>query len=311
MEFRHVSVLLRESIEHLNLKPNGVYVDATIGGGGHSGEILKRLGPNGRLIGIDRDERAIEAAAKALEAFEGRFDLIHGNFADMHHLVTGLGFGRVDGILMDLGVSSYQLDQADRGFSYMQDAPLDMRMNRRQELTAEHVVNSYPEEDLKRIIKEYGEEKWAGRIASFIHRERSKSPITTTAQLEGIIKAAIPASARRTGPHPAKRTFQAIRIEVNNELGILEQSLREGIRLLNEGGRICVISFHSLEDRRVKDTFKELENPCSCPKDFPLCVCGKRAEVRVITKKPVSPDKEEISTNPRARSALLRAAEKL
>ncbi|MBA1333679.1 MAG: 16S rRNA (cytosine(1402)-N(4))-methyltransferase [Firmicutes bacterium] len=311
MEFKHVSVLLRESITYLNLKPDGVYVDATIGGGGHAREILKHLGANGRLIGIDRDERAIEAAAKALEGFEGKFVLIHGNFADMHHLITELGFEGVDGILMDLGVSSHQLDQADRGFSYMQDAPLDMRMNRQQELTAEHVVNRYPEEDLKRIIKEYGEEKWAGRIASFIHRERVKKPITSTAQLEGIIKAAIPASARRTGPHPAKRTFQAIRIEVNNELGILEQSLREGVRLLNPGGRICVISFHSLEDRRVKDTFKELEDPCSCPKDFPFCVCGKRAEVRVITKKPVSPDIEEVSINPRARSALLRVAEKL
>jgi 16S rRNA (cytosine1402-N4)-methyltransferase len=311
MEFKHTSVMLKESIDYLNIKPDGIYVDATLGGGGHSLEIVKRLKNGGKLIGIDRDENAIKAASKKLESYGEKVFLVHGNFRDIYSIATGCGFESVDGILMDLGVSSHQLDEAGRGFSYMNDAPLDMRMNRRQSLTAEEIVNNYSEEELKRIIKEYGEEKWAGRIASFIVREREKEPITTTGQLVEVIKMAIPAAARRKGPHPAKRTFQAIRIEVNNELGILEKAIKDGVKLLNPKGRICVISFHSLEDRKVKDAFKELEESCTCPRDFPVCVCGKQPVVKIITRKPVTPNEIEIKQNPRARSALLRAAERL
>jgi 16S rRNA (cytosine1402-N4)-methyltransferase len=311
MEFEHKTVLLEETIEYLNVSPGGIYIDATLGGGGHSLEILKKLGQGGRLIGIDRDENAIKAAGKRLAEFSGKVSLIHGNFEDMHCLATGHGITAVDGIVMDLGVSSHQLDEGERGFSYRLDAPLDMRMDRRQALTAMEVVNQYDEQEIGRIIKEYGEERWAKRIASFIINERKQNPIKTTGQLTDIIKAAIPASARRKGPHPAKRTFQALRIEVNNELGILERAIKDGVKLLNSGGRICVITFHSLEDRKVKRVFRELENPCTCPRGAPVCVCGKQPVVRIVNRKPVRPVTKEIEDNPRARSAGMRAAQKV
>lgn len=310
MQFEHKTVLLEETIEYLEVNPGGVYVDATLGGGGHSLEILKRLGEGGRLIGIDRDENAIRAAAERLSEFSDRLVVLHGNFKDIYRLLTGCGVKEADGIVMDLGVSSHQLDQKERGFSYRSDAPLDMRMDRRQALTAMEVVNRYDEKEIARVIREYGEERWAGRIASFIASERKRDPIKTTGQLVDIIKAAIPASARRRGPHPAKRTFQALRIEVNNELGILERAVKDGVGLLKSGGRICIITFHSLEDRLVKHVFRELENPCICPEGAPVCVCGKRPEIRILNRKPVTPDIREIERNPRARSARLRAAEK-
>ncbi len=311
MEFEHRTVLLDRTIEYLKVVPGGVYVDCTLGGGGHSLEILKRLGERGRLIGIDRDQNAIKAAGERLASFSDKAVLVHGNFRDIRRIVHGIGITAVDGVVMDLGVSSHQLDRRERGFSYMQDAPLDMRMDRQQSLTAMEVVNTYSEADLARVISGYGEERWARRIAAFIVREREKAPIKTTGQLVDIIKAAIPASARRKGPHPAKRTFQALRIEVNDELGILERAVKDGVDLLKSGGRICVITFHSLEDRKIKNIFRELENPCTCPPKAPACVCGKKPVIRVVTRKPVVPDKEEIQQNPRARSAGLRVAEKL
>jgi len=311
MKFEHTSVLFEETIKYLNIKPNGIYVDGTLGGGGHSIEIVKRLNDEGMLIGIDRDQNALKAAGERLRDFKNRTILLHGNFRDIYGLVTDEGYKNVDGILLDLGVSSHQLDEAERGFSYMKDAPLDMRMDETQSLTAGKVVNTYSRQELSRIIKEYGEERWASRIASFIEKERVKKPIETTRQLVDVIKSAIPAAARRKGAHPAKRTFQAIRIEVNNELCVLKDTISDGINLLKSGGRICVISFHSLEDRRVKDKLKELENPCTCPKEFPVCVCGKQPVVKVITRKAVIPGEEEIEHNPRSRSARLRVAEKL
>jgi 16S rRNA (cytosine1402-N4)-methyltransferase len=311
MEFEHRTVLLDRTIEYLKVVPDGVYVDCTLGGGGHSLEILKKLGKRGRLIGIDRDQNAIKAAGERLASFSDRAVLVHGNFRDIKRIVHGIGITAVDGVVRDLGVSSHQLDQRERGFSYMQDAPLDMRMDRQQSLTAMEVVNTYSEADLAGIISGYGEERWARRIAAFIARERDRAPIETTGQLVDIIKAAIPASARRRGPHPAKRTFQALRIEVNDELGILERTVVDGVDLLKSGGRICVITFHSLEDRKIKNVFRELENPCTCPPKAPVCVCGKKPVIRVVTRKPVVPDKEEIKQNPRARSAGLRVAEKL
>jgi 16S rRNA (cytosine1402-N4)-methyltransferase len=311
MEFEHRTVLLDRTIEYLKVVPGGVYVDCTLGGGGHSLEILKRLGERGRLIGIDRDQNAIKAAGERLASFSDKAVLVHGNFKDIRRIVHGIGITAVDGVVMDLGVSSHQLDRRERGFSYMQDAPLDMRMDRQQSLTAMEVVNTYSEADLARVISGYGEERWARRIAAFIVREREKALIKTTGQLVDIIKAAIPASARRKGPHPAKRTFQALRIEVNDELGILERAVKDGVDLLKSGGRICVITFHSLEDRKIKNIFRELENPCTCPPKAPACVCGKKPVIRVVTRKPAVPDKEEIQQNPRARSAGLRVAEKL
>ncbi len=311
MEFEHRTVLLDRTIEYLKVVPGGVYVDCTLGGGGHSLEILKRLGEKGRLIGIDRDQNAIKAAGERLASFSDKAVLVHGNFRDIRRIVHGIGITAVDGVVMDLGVSSHQLDQRERGFSYMQDAPLDMRMDRQQSLTAMEVVNTYSEADIARVISGYGEERWARRIAAFIVREREKALIKTTGQLVDIIKAAIPASARRKGPHPAKRTFQALRIEVNDELGILERAVKDGVDLLKSGGRICVITFHSLEDRKIKNIFRELENPCTCPPKAPACVCGKKPVIRAVTRKPVVPDKEEIQQNPRARSAGLRVAEKL
>ena len=311
MEFEHRTVLLDRTIEYLKVVPGGVYVDCTLGGGGHSLEILKRLGERGRLIGIDRDQNAIKAAGERLASFSDKAVLVHGNFRDIRRIVHGIGITAVDGVVMDLGVSSHQLDQRERGFSYMQDAPLDMRMDRQQSLTAMEVVNTYSEADIASVISGYGEERWARRIAAFIVRERDRAPIETTGQLVDIIKSAIPASARRKGPHPAKRTFQALRIEVNDELGILERAVKDGVDLLKSGGRICVITFHSLEDRKIKNIFRELENPCTCPPKAPACVCGKKPVIRVVTRKPVVPDKEEIQQNPRARSAGLRVAEKL
>lgn len=311
MEFEHRTVLLDRTVEYLKVVPGGVYVDCTLGGGGHSLEILKRLGERGRLIGIDRDQNAIKAAGERLASFSDKAVLVHGNFRDIRRIVHGIGITAVDGVVMDLGVSSHQLDQRERGFSYMQDAPLDMRMDRQQSLTAMEVVNTYSEADIASVISGYGEERWARRIAAFIVRERDRAPIETTGQLVDIIKSAIPASARRKGPHPAKRTFQALRIEVNDELGILERAVKDGVDLLKSGGRICVITFHSLEDRKIKNIFRELENPCTCPPKAPACVCGKKPVIRVVTRKPVVPDKEEIQQNPRARSAGLRVAEKL
>lgn len=312
MNFEHISVLLNESIEYLNIEPEGVYVDCTLGGGGHSYEILKRLNSKGMLIGIDQDNNALMAAGERLKEFEN-VKYVHSNFSNINNIVEGLGLGQdsVNGFLLDLGVSSHQLDEADRGFSYNHDAPLDMRMDITCPLSADVVVNSYPQDKLAEIIKNYGEERWAKRIAEFIIEERKKKPIKTTFELVSVIKKAIPKGARIDGPHPAKRTFQAIRIEVNNELGILEGTINNMVDLLKSGGRIAIITFHSLEDRIVKQVFKNLENPCTCPRDFPICVCGKKPRVKVITRKPVLPSEEELKANHRARSAKLRVVEKL
>lgn len=310
MEFKHVSVLLNECIEALNIKENGVYVDCTLGGAGHSSEILKKLSDEGRLIGIDQDTDALKAAKEKLKAFEN-VTYVHNNFTNIEEILNDLNIDGVDGVLMDLGVSSYQLDTGERGFSYMQDAPLDMRMNRESDLSAYDIVNSYEETDIYKIIRDYGEEKFASRIAKFIVDRRKLKPINTTLELVDIIKAAIPAKARREGPHPAKRTFQAIRIAVNKELEILNKAVEGAVNKLNKDGRIAVITFHSLEDRIIKNKFKELEEPCTCPKEFPVCVCGKLPRVKIITKKPIDPSAEELEVNPRSRSAKLRIAQKI
>lgn len=310
MSFRHISVLLNESIEGLNIRPDGVYVDGTLGGAGHAREICARLSANGRFIGIDQDEEAVANGCETLGSFEN-VTIIRENFRNFRKIMEELRIAAVHGVLLDLGVSSKQLDERERGFSYMQDAALDMRMDQRSVLTAETVVNTYSQEDLRRILTDYGEEKWSVRIAEFIVREREKKPIRTTSDLVRIIKEAVPKGARQEGPHPAKRSFQAIRIEVNQELGILEQAIRDMAEYLVPGGRICIITFHSLEDRIVKQTFRSLENPCTCPKDFPVCVCGKKPVVKVITKKPITPEQEEIEANPRSRSAKLRIAERI
>jgi len=305
--------MLDECIDYLNIRANGVYVDATLGGAGHSSEILKRLGPEGLLIGIDQDQDAIRAAGQKLENVQtqGRYVLYHTNFEKIREVIGMQKLKAVDGVLMDLGVSSYQLDEGERGFSYQQDAPLDMRMNKSEEMDAAWVVNNLSREELTRIIREYGEEKWASRIAEFIVKSRETQKITTTGQLVDIIKAAIPAAARREGPHPAKRTFQAIRIAVNRELEVLEKTLGEIIDFLNPGGRLAVITFHSLEDRIVKQIFKDKAQGCICPGDFPKCVCGRTPQIRILTRKPVTPSEDELERNPRARSAKLRVAEKL
>ena len=310
MEFNHVSVLLNECLEGLNIKENGIYVDGTLGGAGHSSEILKRLSKEGRLIGIDQDTDALKAAKERLKDYSN-VTFVHSNFSNIENVLNNLNIDGVDGILMDLGVSSYQLDEGERGFSYMKDAPLDMRMNRENDFSAYNVVNEYSEEDLYRIIRDYGEEKFAKRIASFIVENRQEKNIETTLELVEIIKNAIPAKARREGPHPAKRTFQAIRIEVNSELSILNKTIEDGVEKLNKGGRMAIITFHSLEDRIVKNKFRDLAVSCRCPKEFPVCVCGEKAKVKIISIKAIEPTKEEVEINPRSRSAKLRVIEKL
>ena len=310
MEFNHVSVLLNECLEGLNIKENGIYVDGTLGGAGHSSEILKRLSKEGRLIGIDQDTDALKAAKERLKDYSN-VTFVHSNFSNIENVLNNLNIDGVDGILMDLGVSSYQLDEGERGFSYMKDAPLDMRMNRENDFSAYNVVNEYSEEDLYRIIRDYGEEKFAKRIASFIVENRQEKNIETTLELVEIIKSAIPAKARREGPHPAKRTFQAIRIEVNSELSILNKTIEDGVEKLNKGGRMAIITFHSLEDRIVKNKFRDLAVSCRCPKEFPVCVCGEKAKVKIISRKAIEPTKEEVEINPRSRSAKLRVIEKL
>jgi len=310
MEFGHVPVLFDEVMEALAVKPDGTYVDGTTGGGGHSSGICERLSAKGHLVAVDRDTEALAAAEKRLEPYGCRKTFVHANYSDTAAIEAAAG-GKVQGILLDLGVSSYQLDNPERGFSYMNDAPLDMRMDASDRLTAYEVVNGYSEEDLARIIKDYGEERWARRIAEFIVRERKSAPVRSTDRLTEIIKAAIPAKARRTGPHPAKRTFQAIRIEVNDELGHLREAVEKLPDLLESGGRIAIITFHSLEDRIVKTEFERRLDPCTCPKEFPVCVCGKKADVKRVTKKPVVPTETETAENPRARSAKLRVLEKL
>ena len=310
MEFRHTSVLFSETIEQLRIKPDGVYVDGTLGGGGHSAGICRCLGENGTLIGIDRDQDALNAAQNRLAPYGCKKKFVQSNYEDIEDVLAELGICGIDGVLLDLGVSSFQLDNPARGFSYMQDAPLDMRMNVSDSLTAYDVINDYGQRELTHLIKTYGEERWASRFSEFIVKERKKRPIETTFQLVDIIKAAVPAAARRDGPHPAKRTFQAIRIEVNDELGQLERSLDRFIDALNSGGRFCVITFHSLEDRIVKETFQRRLNPCTCPKEFPVCVCGKVSDTVKVSGKPILPGKEELEENPRARSAKLRVIEK-
>lgn len=311
IKFSHISVLLRECIENLNIKPNGIYVDCTAGGGGHSLEIAKRLTAGGRLIAIDRDEDALRAAGQRLAAYADRVTFVHSNYAALESVLADLGIEKVDGVLMDLGVSSYQLDTAERGFSYMQDAPLDMRMDRGEALCAYDVVNTYSEEELRRILYDYGEEKFARNIAANLVKKRSEAPIRTTLELAELVKASMPKAAREGGHHPAKRTFQAIRIEVNSELSSIPPALDAAVSALNPGGRIAVITFHSLEDRLVKQKFAALASGCTCPPDFPVCVCGKKPVVRSVGKKPVTAGEDELAVNPRSRSAKLRVAEKL
>lgn len=311
MEFKHTSVLFEECMEGLNIRPDGIYVDGTLGGGGHSEGICKRLGEKGMLIGIDRDRDALTAAEKRLEAYPCQKVFVQSNYSDIKDVLADLEIDSIDGALLDLGVSSFQLDNPDRGFSYMQEVPLDMRMSQDDDFTAYDVVNTYDADELKNIIFKYGEERWASRIADFIVKARKDKPIETTGQLVDIIKAAIPASARRDGPHPAKRTFQAIRIEVNDELGQLEKAVDEFCDVLSPGGRLCIITFHSLEDRIVKDIINKRINPCTCPKEFPVCVCGKVGDIKKKSNKPIAPTAEEIERNPRSRSAKLRVAEKI
>lgn len=306
MEFNHITVLLNETVDSINVKAGAIYADLTLGGGGHTNVILER---GGTVVGVDRDITAIENARKR---FEGKnFIPVHRNFSEIESIAKELKIEKFDGIIADLGVSSPQLDDASRGFSYMNNAPLDMRMNKDDELTARDVINTYSAEELLRIISNYGEERWASRIVNFIAEAREKKPIETTFELVDIIKAAIPLSARKDGPHPAKRTFQAIRIEVNGELKILENTIRDSVKLLKKGGRMSVITFHSLEDRIVKNTFSSLEKGCICPKDFPVCVCNNAPTVKVVSRKPILPSESEIEENPRARSSKLRVAEKI
>lgn len=311
MEFKHKSVLLKETIENLNIKPDGIYVDGTLGGGGHAYEVCKRLSNRGKFIGIDQDADAIKAATRRLLEFEDKVQIIRSNYCDMREALGEIGISRVDGIVLDLGVSSYQLDDPERGFTYRaEDAPLDMRMDQRQQFTAKELVNTYSEMELYRIIQDYGEDKFAKNIAKHIVAARAKKPLETTGELTEIIKAAIPAKIRMNAGHPAKRTFQAIRIELNKELEVLQNSLEDMIELLNPGGRICIITFHSLEDRIVKSIYRKSENPCTCPSDFPVCVCGKKPLGKVITRKPILPTEEEMEYNPRSKSAKLRVFEK-
>ena len=310
MTFEHKSVLLEETVNGLNIKPDGIYVDGTLGGGGHAFEVCKQLSDKGSFIGIDQDEAAIEAAGIRLRDFGEKVTIVRSNYCDMKSQLQKLGIDKVDGIVLDLGVSSYQLDTAERGFSYRVDVPLDMRMDRRQEMTAKDIVNTYSEMELYRIIRDYGEDKFAKNIAKHIVLEREKGSIETTGQLIEIIKRAIPMKFQKNGGHPAKRTFQAIRIELNRELDVLRDSLDEMIDMLNENGRICIITFHSLEDRIVKSIFRRNENPCTCPSHFPVCVCGNESKGKVITRKPILPSAEELEYNSRSKSAKLRIFER-
>lgn len=311
MEFNHKSVLLKETVDGLHIKPDGIYVDGTLGGGGHSYEVCTRLGEKGSIIGIDQDEAAIEAAGVRLKDFGGRVTIVRSNYCDMKSQLHELGVDKVDGIMLDLGVSSYQLDTAERGFSYREDAPLDMRMDRRQKMTARDIVNDYSEMEICRVIQDYGEDKFAKNIARHIVKERGRKSIETTGELTEIIRHAIPMKYQKKSGHPAKRTFQAIRIELNRELEVLRDSLDDMIEILNPGGRLCIITFHSLEDRIVKQAFKKNENPCTCPADFPVCVCGNISKGRVVTKKPILPSEAEMEENSRAKSAKLRIFERV
>lgn len=306
MEFEHTSVLLKETIENLRIKPNGIYVDGTLGGGGHSYEIASALGDKGRLIGIDQDEAAIEAASRRLKPYQDKVTLIRDNYCNMSQVLKLAGVEKVDGILLDLGVSSFQLDNIERGFSYRYDTALDMRMDQRKTVTAKDIINQYTQTELYHIIRDYGEEQFAQNIAKHIVKARADKPIETTGELNDIIRAAIPAKMRATGGHPSKRTFQAIRIECNKELEVLRDSLDDMIDLLTVEGRICVITFHSLQDRIVKTAFRKNESPCTCPSDFPVCVCGQASKGKVITRKPILPSREELAENKRSKSAKLR-----
>lgn len=310
MEFKHKSVLLYETVDQLNIKPDGIYVDGTLGGGGHSYEIASRLSDKGRLIGIDQDEDAIKAASERLKPFMDRVTIVRNNYCNMDKVLDELSIDKVDGIMLDLGVSSYQLDTAERGFTYNVDAKLDMRMDQRQEVTARDIVNDYSEYDLYRIIRDYGEDRFAKNIAKHIVAARQKKPIETTFELNEIIKAAIPMKVRATGGHPSKRTYQAIRIELNRELEVLENSIDMMIDRLNKEGRLCIITFHSLEDRIVKVRYKNNENPCTCPPSFPTCVCGKKSKGKIITRKPIIPSEEELEENSRSKSSKLRVFER-
>ena len=310
IEFSHRSVLLDECLEGLNIKSDGIYVDGTAGGAGHSSEIAKRL-EIGRLIAIDQDETAVAVATERLNALNKNTTVVRSNFCELAKVCRDLGLDGIDGVLLDLGVSSYQLDTAERGFSYSADAPLDMRMDNRCSLSAYDVVNTYSEQELKRILFDYGEERFAPAIASAIVKKREKKPIETTAELSDIIKYAMPPAARDGGHHPAKRSFQAIRIEVNRELDVIEPAIKGAVEMLRSGGRIAIITFHSLEDRIVKQAFASLASGCTCPKDFPVCVCGNKPKVRLVNRKPIIPGKQELEENPRSRSAKLRVAEKI
>ncbi len=310
INFKHKSVLLDETIEMLNIKPNGIYVDGTLGGAGHSYEICKGLGDKGRLIGIDQDEAAILAGSNRLKEFGDKVTIVRSNYSNMKTVLLNLGIQKVDGILLDLGVSSYQLDTPERGFSYKENAPLDMRMDTRNEITAKDIVNNYSEHDLYRIIRDYGEDKFAKNIAKHIVRVRGERPIETTDELTEAIKAAIPMKIRMNTGHPAKKTFQAIRIELNKELEVLSKSLDDMIEMLNDKGRLCIITFHSLEDRIVKSSFRKNEDPCTCPPNFPVCVCGNKSQGTVITRKPIAPSEEEVLNNKRSKSSKLRVFEK-
>lgn len=310
MKFNHISVLLQETVDNLQVREEKIYVDGTLGGGGHSFEILKRMNGNGRLIGIDQDEAAICAAGKRLEEYKESVTIVRDNYCNMKQVLADLGIEKVDGIVLDLGVSSYQLDTIERGFSYREDAALDMRMDQRQSKTAKDIVNQYSEMELYKIIRDYGEDKFAKNIAKHIVKAREEKEIETTLELAEIIKGAIPMKVRMTGGHPAKRTFQAIRIELNHELDVLRNTLDDMIELLNEDGRLCIITFHSLEDRIVKNSFRDAENPCVCPPNFPVCVCGKKSKGKVISRKPILPSDEELEVNTRSKSAKLRVFER-
>lgn len=309
MEFKHIPIMLKEVLDGLDIKPDGIYVDGTLGGAGHSSEIVKRLSDKGRLIGIDQDMDAIKASSERLKGYENAI-IIHSNYVNMRNVLLERDIKKVDGILLDLGVSSYQFDNTERGFSYREDAPLDMRMDRDTSYTAQDIVNDYTESELRRIISDYGEEKFAGRIASNIVRSREVKRIETTFELNDIIKNSIPAAARRHGGNPSKKTYQALRIELNKELMVLEDSLEEMIEMLNPGGRLCIITFHSLEDRIVKSAFKTAENPCICPPEFPVCTCGRVSKGRVVNRKPITASNDELEENPRSSSAKLRIFEK-